>query len=68
MSAISRLLLQPITQQRYLITNEIIINHIRKIGKAIYQIKRTESPATSLFALTKTLHPVVRRCLFGWPA
>lgn len=33
----------------------------------IYQIKITESPATSLFALTNTLHPVVRRCLFGWP-
>lgn len=33
-----------------------------------HQIKSTESPATSLFALTNTLHPVVRRCLFGWPA
>ena len=50
------------------ITNEVIINYIWKTGKSIYQIKRTESPATSLFALTKTLHPVVRRCLFGWPA
>lgn len=33
-----------------------------------YQIKSTESPATSLLALTNTLHPVVRRCLLGWPA
>jgi hypothetical protein len=31
-------------------------------------MKRTESPATSLLALTNTLQPVVRRCLFGWPA
>jgi hypothetical protein len=30
-------------------------------------MKRTESPATSLFALTNTLHPVVRRCLLGCP-
>ena len=34
----------------------------------IYLIKRTESPAKSLFVLTKTLQPVVKRCLFGWPA
>lgn len=27
----------------------------------------TASPATSLFALTNTLHPVVNRCLFGCP-
>lgn len=33
----------------------------------IYQIKMTASPATSLFALTNTLHPVVNRCLFGCP-
>lgn len=33
-----------------------------------YQIKSTESPATSLLALTNTLQPVVRRCLLGWPA
>lgn len=32
-----------------------------------HQIKITESPATSRFALTNTLQPVVRRCLFGWP-
>lgn len=31
-------------------------------------MKSTESPATSLLALIKTLHPVVRRCLLGWPA
>lgn len=30
-------------------------------------IKRTASPAKSLFVLTKTLQPVVSRCLFGWP-
>ena len=30
-----------------------------------YRINKTESPATRRFALTKTLHPVVRRCLFG---
>ena len=35
---------------------------------AAYQMKSTESPATSLLALTNTLHPVVRRCLLGWPA
>ena len=33
-----------------------------------YQIKSTESPATSLLALTNTLHPVVRRCRLGCPA
>lgn len=27
----------------------------------------TESPVTSLLALTNTLHPVVSKCLFGWP-
>ena len=27
----------------------------------------TESPATSLLALTNTLQPVVSRCLLGWP-
>lgn len=32
-----------------------------------YLIKRTESPANSLLVLTKTLQPVVSRCLFGWP-
>lgn len=32
-----------------------------------YHIKRTESPVTSLLALTNTLHPVVSKCLFGWP-
>jgi len=32
-----------------------------------YLIKRTESPAKSLFVLTKTLQPVVNRCLFGCP-
>lgn len=31
-------------------------------------MKRTESPAKSLFVLTKTLQPVVSKCLFGWPA
>jgi len=31
-------------------------------------MKMTESPATSLLALTNTLQPVVRRCLLGWPA
>lgn len=31
-------------------------------------MKRTESPANSLFVLTKTLQPVVNRCLFGCPA
>lgn len=30
-------------------------------------MKRTASPAISLFELTNTLQPVVRRCLFGWP-
>jgi len=33
-----------------------------------YQMKRTESPATSLLALTNTLQPVVRRCRLGCPA
>lgn len=33
----------------------------------VYLIKRTESPANNLFVLTKTLQPVVRRCLFGCP-
>lgn len=28
-------------------------------------MKRTESPAKSLFVLTNTLQPVVSRCLFG---
>jgi hypothetical protein len=35
------------------------------LNELTYQINRTESPATSLFALTKMLQPVVRRCLFG---
>lgn len=30
-----------------------------------YLIKRTESPALSLFEPTNKLQPVVRRCLFG---
>uniref|UniRef100_A0A2P2M9T7 Auxin response factor n=1 Tax=Rhizophora mucronata TaxID=61149 RepID=A0A2P2M9T7_RHIMU len=30
-------------------------------------INKTESPAKSLLVLTKTLQPVVSRCLFGWP-
>lgn len=37
------------------------------IENIFYQIKITASPATSLFALTNTLHPVVNRCLFGCP-
>jgi len=38
-----------------------------KKKKIPYLIKRTESPAKSLFVLTKTLQPVVNRCLFGCP-
>lgn len=34
---------------------------------SIYLINKTESPALSLFAPTNKLHPVVRRCRFGWP-
>jgi hypothetical protein len=30
-------------------------------------MKSTESPATSLLALTNILQPVVRRCRFGCP-
>ena len=33
----------------------------------IYLMKRTESPANNLFVLTKTLQPVVSRCLFACP-
>lgn len=33
----------------------------------LYLINKTESPANSRFVLTKTLQPVVSRCLFGWP-
>lgn len=47
------------------IGNKKICKWYRKYSN---QINRTESPATSLLALTKTLHPVVRRCLLGWPA
>jgi hypothetical protein len=32
-----------------------------------FHMKSTESPATSLLALTKTLQPVVSRCRLGWP-
>lgn len=32
-----------------------------------YLMNKTESPALSLFAPTNKLHPVVRRCRFGWP-
>ena len=39
----------------------------REEQKITYQINSTESPATSLLALTNTLHPVVSRCLLGWP-
>jgi hypothetical protein len=40
----------------------------KKLDEKKYQIKRTESPATSLLALTNTLQPVVRRCRLGCPA
>lgn len=43
-------------------------NNLASYGSVSYLIKRTESPAKSLFVLTKTLQPVVSRCLFGWPA
>ena len=33
----------------------------------LYLMKINASPATNLFELTKTLQPVVRRCLFGCP-
>jgi hypothetical protein len=36
-------------------------------NRKTYHINSTESPATSLLALTKTLHPVVSKCLLGWP-
>lgn len=36
-------------------------------NKKNYLINRTESPALRRFAPTKTLHPVVKRCRFGWP-
>lgn len=32
-----------------------------------YLMNKTESPALSRFAPTNKLHPVVRRCRFGWP-
>jgi len=32
-----------------------------------FHMNSTESPATSLLALTNTLQPVVSRCLLGWP-
>jgi len=32
-----------------------------------HHMKSTESPATSLLALTNMLQPVVRRCRFGCP-
>ena len=51
----------------------MLINiHIRtdkiNIRLNMYLMNNTASPASNLFALTKTLHPVVRRCLRGWPA
>jgi hypothetical protein len=38
-----------------------------RINSETHHMKSTESPATSLLALTNTLHPVVNRCLLGWP-
>jgi hypothetical protein len=35
--------------------------------RVLYLMKINASPATNLFELTKTLQPVVRRCLFGCP-
>jgi hypothetical protein len=32
-----------------------------------YRRNRTASPETSFFLLTNALHPVVKRCLRGWP-
>lgn len=32
-----------------------------------FHMKSTESPATSLLALTNTLQPVVSKCRLGWP-
>jgi hypothetical protein len=32
-----------------------------------YLKNRTASPETSFFLLTNALHPVVKRCLRGWP-
>jgi hypothetical protein len=46
-------------------TKPLIPNEVQHSRKKKYQIKSTESPATSLFALTNTLQPVVSRCLFG---
>lgn len=37
------------------------------LSSVAYLMNKTASPAWSLFALTKTLHPVVSRCLRGWP-
>jgi len=56
-------------------TNWLEINSSKGLNKfhnitscsTAYLIKRTESPAISLFELTNTLHPVVSKCLFGWP-
>jgi len=35
--------------------------------RILYLMKINASPATNLFELTKTLQPVVRRCLLGCP-
>jgi hypothetical protein len=35
--------------------------------RVLYLKKINASPATNLFELTKTLQPVVRRCLLGCP-
>jgi len=45
------------------------MNHVNETKKGIkVYLKNTKvSPATNLLDVTKVLHPVVRRCLRGWP-